>query len=190
DGEGNTVATDRGKSNGMLTDGCFGGAKLSVDDVKDGATNTLLISENMQTGDIFYNEEYAIGFCAGMKASPQTILQWGAINASDCSGTLLSGVIAPIQPNVCRNDFMTFVDDEVLINLAGAEASWKLARMASSHPNVVVAAMVDGSTRVVNDKVNFEVLVRAMSPNDKQCDFARQDPGFKNGVLDITKLAP
>ena len=66
--------------------------------------------------------------------------------------------------------------------------AWAYARMSSMHPNVVVAAMVDGSTRTINEGVELEVLVRAMAPQDKKSTYNTEKGFSDDGVLDLSKL--
>ena len=63
DGAGNAVAGDTSKNYGVLTDGVYGGAKVSINDIKDGTSNTVLVSENLQAGNIWASKEYLVGFC-------------------------------------------------------------------------------------------------------------------------------
>jgi len=178
---------DLGKSNGMLTDGVFGGTRLSIDDVKDGTTNTLLISENLQAGGIWSAQEYLIGFCY---ADPQfTTGGYPGANSNDGSSVWPSGadnVSEPMKPNFGR-DSIESSDFYTNYWRNGSDGCWAWARMSSSHPGIVVAAMVDGSTRVVSDDVKWEVLARAMAPNDKTCAVKNS---FLGKVLDISQLNP
>ncbi len=183
DAAGIVKPVDLGKNNGMLTDGYYQGTRLSIDDVKDGTTNTLLVSENLQAGGIWSAQEYLLGFCYSSEGDYYTP------NPADGSNVSPAGsdpVTAPLKTNVGRD----YLDGETFYTSYWNNASdtcWAWARMSSSHPGVVVAAMVDGSTRVVSDEVDWEVLARAMSPNDKTC-YAK---GFFVGkVLDISKLNP
>ena len=65
---------------------------------------------------------------------------------------------------------------------------WAYARMSSNHPGIVVAAMVDGSTRVVSEGVDIQTFVRAMAPCDKKSSFNKAGELDANGVLDLGKL--
>lgn len=195
-------------NNGMLLDGLCSGAKgLSVDDVKDGATNTLLISENLQAGGIWAAREYGVGFCVGNPAGASGT-QWYYFGTSttDATGVVSVTAGAPLAPNRARDYLLSYADWSVVVSdveggvaeavsYAGAanEADpssecWALARMSSSHPNVVVAAMVDGSTRVVNESVDLETLIRALAPCDKKSSYAADGAIEANGVLDLGKL--
>lgn len=189
-------------NNGMLMDGACENAKgLSVDDVKDGATNTLLISENLQAGGIWAAREYGVGFCVGYPAGAGYV--FGSLT-SDSNGNESVATLAPLAPNRGRDFIKGYADWDSVAGYdtlsgngalwqyltedrAGAEC-WAFARMSSSHPNVVVAAMVDGSTRVVNESVDLETLMRAVAPCDKKSSYVSEGPLTASGALDLGKL--
>lgn len=192
-GDWDLTPTASNRANGMLLDGVAGGKALSVNDVKDGATNTLLISENLQAGGIWANREYGVGFCVAYPDNNQ----YAFGQTETLNGVETVSVVAPLRPNKLR-DMKTYDDISPdgtqgyawyadLKENATSEA-WAYARMSSSHPGVVVAAMVDGSTRVVNENVELEVLMRAMSPNDKKSSFYEAECLDPNEVLDLSKL--
>lgn len=187
------------RADGMLLDGVAGGKSLTVDDVTDGTTNTLLISENLQAGSIWANREYGVGFCVGFPQQ-EIFAQYGTVS-EDGNGNETLGVVAPLQINRARS--MKVYND--LLQLAGHNdgaqecamwsdlteenaAPWAYARMSSNHPGIVVAAMVDGSTRVVSEGVDIQTFVRAIAPNDKKSSFNKAGDLDANGVLDLGKL--
>lgn len=187
-------------NNGMLMDGACDDKALSIDDVKDGATNTLLISENLQAGGIWACREYGVGFCVGYPAGAGYV--FGAL-ATDNAGNESVATLAPLAPNRGR-DFIKGYSDwtrssldcgvgnggawQDINNDSDSDECWAFARMSSSHPNVVVAAMVDGSTRVVNESVGLETLMRAVAPCDKKSSYVSEGGLKANGVLDLSKL--
>jgi len=185
------------RADGMLLDGVAGGKSLTVDDVTDGTTNTLLISENLQAGSIWANREYGVGFCVGFPQE-DIFAQYGTVQ-EDGNGNETLGVIAPLPINRARSmktyaDLMNANDNQsqqyaVWSNLTEEVANpWAYARMSSNHPGIVVAAMVDGSTRVVSEGVDIQTFVRAIAPNDKKSSFNKAGELDANGVLDLGKL--
>lgn len=189
DDSGNYSTMDKTKVYGIMTDGTNGGAKMSIDGIKDGTTNTLLVSENLQAGNIWASQEYLVGFCVNAVSGSGYDYSYPnpvADNAQLSNG-LPTGVNSPMKVNALR-DLIT--GDELTswnASTAGTLNNWAWARMSSSHPGVVVAAMADGSTRVVNDQVDHEVLTKAMSPNDKGTYFY-QNNMFTTKTLDISAL--
>lgn len=175
-----------GKSTGILTDGFGGrvrGSSVSVDDVKDGTTNTILISENLQAGEIWATQEYLVGFCwdgAGRGyAMPTTAAPPYPVRGA----TGNTAYNYPMKPNAWRDDLDAATAMTFNAHNEANDGMYAWARVSSSHPGLVVAAMVDGSVRIISDQVDHKVLARAMATNDKAA-------GFQPGVLDISKLNP
>ena len=165
------------KAYGMLTDGVLANArKMSLDDVKDGSSNTLLISENLQAGELWSSSEFLVGFCVNRS------IDLGSANVTPLFSTDYNGQYQglPLKPNFMRDELESFANQNILDESESSANYWEAARMSSSHPNVVVAAMVDGSTRVISENVTASVLTQAMSPNDKGTVF------FKNGSIPRT----
>lgn len=193
-----TISTDRTKYYGMFTDGGKNdldtatkwisneGEALNIDDVVDGTTNTILISENVQAGTIWTNEEFQVGFCypkeSGYNDNPavydplsntptltagtdgpcmqleDTDINWIDQNATCPNGRTANATwdaIAPMKLNGCARELTT-------------HKAWATARPSSFHPGAFSIAMVDGSTKTINEDVNAKVFRQAMIPNDKK----------------------
>ena len=206
-GGGAYMASDTTKYYGMLTDGACGGAKISINDVKDGTSNTLLVSENQQAGSIWASREFLVGFCVNW-AEAQVDSIGGAFHYegfpvvvndySLVSNYSIQGVNVPMRINTLRDAF-TGLEYQSAVNSGYRYEDnpysdcqlprWAWARASSSHPGVVVAAMVDGSTRVVSEGVDAEVLTKAMAPNDKGTAFYKNNL-FQTLTLDLSQLNP
>ncbi len=180
----------KNRYNGMLVDGVAGGKGLSVDDVKDGATNTLLISENLQAGGLFDNREHQLGFCFGVFTGTDLSCGWGAFTTDQATGVSVPSDSLPLQVNKCRDNNAVTVDRGYGYDDFVAEdlTAWSYARMSSFHPGVVVAAMVDGSTRAINENVSQEVLASVMAPNDKRSSYKTYGMWPADFVLDLNEL--
>ena len=173
---------------GLLTDGVgrridgvdYLGKTISVDDVKDGLSNTLLLSENLQAGNIWSSKEYLVGFCVNTNSANGTpvISQYG-FNESTLEG--YPGF--PFKPNLYRDEAEGY---ESTNGSSDSAVYWNTARMSSSHPGVIVAAMADGSTKVVSENVGAEILTKAMSPNDKGTAYWNNQ--FETRTFDSSKL--
>jgi len=168
------------KAYGMMNDGLIPNVrKLSIDDVKDGSSNTLLISENLQAGELWSSNEFLVGFCVN---STMTLASTDPSPSYSTPEMLSSSNGLPMKPNYLRDELLDepFAEQNTANDLNTQAYYWGAARMSSSHPNVVVAAMVDGSTRVISDGVSAKVLTQAMAPNDKGTVF------YKNGTIPRT----
>lgn len=201
-------AGDTTKYNGMMTDGIDGAGStwtsfvdqaqaMSIDDVIDGSTNTILISENIQASPYksasWPTSEFRVGFCWGLDGS-------GAVNAigftSPASGNG-NGSCNYYEGSAAFSENSSADTDEqaitlpLNINQCGSVISdargWITARPSSNHPSGVVVAMVDGSVRVVNEGVDRTVFGRAMIPCDKKC--AAYQSFLSGGVMKVFNLS-
>lgn len=177
---------DQTSAYGLLTDGIgYGnvkGKKISNDDVKDGLSNTLLLSENLQSGTIWCQKEYLVGFCVNYYTGDDN-LDYEPFFNEGASPEENPGI--PLRPNLYRDE----AENLSITNAytTAGPVGWNTARMSSSHPGVVVAALADGSTRVVSENIDAELLTKAMSPNDKATAFWKKNL-FKSRTFDASKL--
>ena len=160
--------------------------KVTIDSLYDGASNTLLFSESMQTSpwamgsDLKGHDgtgtfpaicENGVGFC------------WPSEQQFDrrTDPAAISSVPLPLIPfwvNFRKNDdgvtWVTPTDATTYANMAGY---YKYARPNSNHAGLVVAAFADGSVSTISDSAPEVMLKKAMCPNDGKSSDSYVDNG-------------
>ena len=133
---------------------------MSLSDFKDGASNTLLLTENLQAG-LWY--ESSPGDANGGKFLPLTAFVW--LYAAE-PGAPVGNVPTPVPP----------VEEWQKINgmrrnpPASAVGTVELCRPSSGHWGGVDVAFADGSTRFLSEKIAYHVLQHLMTPDSKKSD--------------------
>ncbi|MDO5581303.1 MAG: DUF1559 domain-containing protein [Planctomycetia bacterium] len=175
--------------NGMFNDGILNsvGRAITLDDVIDGATNTMLLSENLQYCSMWALQEYEVGFTWPMLLSGggQTCLSDSNLKLSRkfvFNSAYTCENLASYGSYDCRGSGVAYTptgynknrDQPMPINRCGSDIegnrAWLTTRPSSAHPGGVVVAMVDGSVRMVNESLDVLVYIQAMTPNDKKCE--------------------
>lgn len=168
--------------NGMFNDGILNsvGRAITLDDVVDGATNTMLLSENLQHCSMWALQEYEVCFTWPMLWS--TCLSTANYNKPrtyEFNSSYTCEVLATLNPYDTRSGtipagYNPNVDQPMAINRCGLDIEgnrgWLTTRPSSGHPGGVVVAMVDGSVRMVNETLDVLVYIQAMTPNDKKSE--------------------
>ena len=148
-------------ANGIFLDRMMPGGKsrVSVDDLHDGSSRTLLLSESLTAQDWTQGNQTATGFV------------W--VYARDSTN-----VPAEIQP--CNRYLpQTPPPPEAYINgaLPGASKSKPAAypRPSSHHRGNVIVAFADGSTSSLNEGIAYYVYQHLMTPDDEKSNlYTRQ----------------
>ncbi|MDO5553990.1 MAG: DUF1559 domain-containing protein [Planctomycetia bacterium] len=200
---------DTTRYNGMFNDGILRlvensiapyGPQLAIDDVVDGTTNTMLTSENLQYTSMWDEREENCGFtwplsptrifdntdghvlstitktydfytartCAELVAAQKYDSR--GINGGTNTPSGYDANTVPLKINQCKE-------------IEGSRG-WITARPSSNHAGCVVASMVDGSVRTVNENIDGFTYIRAMTPNDRKCQC---DP-IHTGVFNMNEL--
>ncbi|MDD3587578.1 MAG: DUF1559 domain-containing protein, partial [Thermoguttaceae bacterium] len=165
---------------------------VCLDDLKDGASNTLMVSENLQFNDVWATDEWRYGFCW-----PLTWIKdrnWKFNNQTNVAVTcdFLSNVTAAFNPNRPTYPGNVQISPKTggyggtgcitqyhgrntptsinfcARNISVSSCAWLTARPSSAHPGIVMAARADGSVGVVNEQISVVVYVSNMCPCDKK----------------------
>jgi len=157
-------------------------AKVTLDSLRDGASNTLLFSENLQASPWAdpnnlsgFNGtgvptllQNGLTFC--WPISTKTVeVPFGAV----CDDNVPFGTmrIIPNRVNFCNTKVVTAADWQGS-NASPIATDFTYARPSSTHPGIVVVAFADGSTRAINDQADGNIMKKVMTPNDQRSDLS------------------
>lgn len=180
---------EENRFNGIFLDGIrdsYGTPPVSMDDVVDGLTNTMLVSENIQTGSFWEFNEYAIGFTWPWRYNTSKKTSYTKVedkawefSTRECakllkgrtydSSTNNSEVTS--NPSTSRDGYSYYDAPSrpgSCHNEIEGNRAWVTSRPSSYHNGVFVVAMADGSVRTVSEDIERLVYIQAMIPNDKK----------------------
>ena len=159
--------------NGVFTNkamGTFGynPGKVSADQMRDGTSQTLAFSENMQADGWDYVVSVPqTGTNVALGDSPRTHLGivWhyllddpATTTRRDSTNTIIpAGTVQPVNK----------VNGNKLLATTG---NYEAARPSSNHPGTVVAAMLDGSTKSIDEGIEYHVYQALLTPQSRQSD--------------------
>ncbi len=153
------IARSTRQANGVFTNKVVGsmgysGAKTSFDGMRDGTSATIVFSESLQADSWqFYNTSNDL-------TRAHVGMVW--LYRMETPTIISPRTVAPAQlatPNKVNGD-----------KLASQVGNFEYARPSSNHSSVVVAAMLDGSTKSISDEITYTVYQALMSPQTKQSD--------------------
>jgi prepilin-type processing-associated H-X9-DG protein len=142
--------------------------KFSLSDMKDGGSNTIVFSENsaegIKNGGAANWDSPTLGYNTGAVSLPSTIFVW--LYESEQSGTQAANPITNgiIPVSTTQPPAHTKVNGDG--GLPGPE-TW---RPYSRHSGGVVMAFADGSTKFVNEQMQYDVYQALMTPDGSKSD--------------------
>lgn len=128
---------------------------VKADAIRDGKSQTLAFSENLQAGDWGYTSGSDLSVTGAL--SPRLVhgMVWLYRGSSNSNGRPAPPAVA--QTNVISGEYLTATLGP------GADAS----RPSAQHPGNVNTAMLDGSVRTLSTGTEYQVYQALMTPNGK-----------------------
>ncbi|MDB5344166.1 MAG: hypothetical protein JWP89_2543 [Schlesneria sp.] len=133
------------------------GSSLDYVSAGDGATSTLLVTENLQAGDWHDTDSARIGF-----GFPVTNID-GLVPLG--KGEVFESVEKPLNTQFEGGTLATNKSQNWRINHDLKAKVGTLPRPSSNHPGGVNVMMCDGSGRSLSDKIDPHVYLKLLTPN-------------------------
>ncbi len=154
-------------------------AKVSSDSIRDGTSQTLMFSESLQADGWHYVGRPFIATSVEPELAAATAFNSTRVHigmlwhyrledpANPPNGPYPGRPAADVMknPNKINGNKL---DSFSIVNTAANYADY--ARPSSNHPGVVVACMLDGSTKTIDEQINYHVYQALMTPQTKQSD--------------------
>ena len=119
--------------------------RIKIEDIPDGTSNTILLSENVDAGR--WHQDWTSAF-----------------PPNEFDNTRSSAAIAEL--GFIWENSATFAP-----NFSPPSPSLRLSRPSSRHPGAVIAAFADGSARPINDNIDIWDWLKFVCPDDKKAEF-------------------
>jgi len=159
-------AESQKQQNGVFTNKAaltfgFTPVKISADKMRDGTSQTLAFSENMQADSWAYvTGTSASGGLVDDSARTHAGMVWLYRLDDPANTTRTSTPAAALDPSNKING------NKLTATVGSADA----ARPSSNHPGVAVIGMLDGSTKSLDENVSYNVYQAMMTPQTRQSD--------------------
>ncbi|QDS93044.1 hypothetical protein FF011L_17990 [Roseimaritima multifibrata] len=157
-----TFAASQSKANTLFNNGYDGdvvGPTVRMDDVSDGLSNTLAISENVQARPWHHVGFDTAGLTTpGYPAASRFVqgMVWHYYDPQTAGG-------APVVP---APEYMINGGDFENVTMTAANAPI-LARPSSAHGDIVFGGFLDGSTRSISQDIDYRVYQAILTPKGK-----------------------
>jgi prepilin-type N-terminal cleavage/methylation domain-containing protein len=155
---------------------------LTLEGIRDGATTTVMLSENINAGPgaIWETPEIPSNWACPHPWNTSFIVN-GTDNAMDCRPSSSGYVYAAANNRGAAAPPTNTSGREGGVNgdLSGANEG-QMPYPNSGHPGIVHVLMCDGSARPVSDNIDARVWARLVSPNGSK--FVRPSDGLINGL--------
>jgi prepilin-type N-terminal cleavage/methylation domain-containing protein len=133
--------------------------RMTSANIKDGASQTLMLSENLQTGNWMGGNQTTSSVIGNPNPWDQTVaynlvgMFWSANPTSNT---------APLGINVGRTD----TKSSLSTTFPPIPTDFTHARPSSNHPGVVVVTYCDGHQATLSEEISYAVYQQLMAPDD------------------------
>ncbi|MCC7086747.1 MAG: DUF1559 domain-containing protein [Pirellulales bacterium] len=164
-------------ANGIFQDKVLGKLKVTLTDIKDGPTNTLLIAENM---DAFYYNDSPCVLTANLNAAQNSwergtgFVWWDTSTTTPQAPTSATAPYPVAGINGGKGDYDPSIlnwpsspdlfSDTPTVSPPTQNTNYA-ARPASAHPGGVLVAFAGGNTRFLKDDIDYRIYCLLMTPN-------------------------
>jgi hypothetical protein len=133
--------------------------RMTASNIKDGSGQTLMLSENLQTGTW-------MGGPAGATTGIGTPNLWTGIVQYNLVGMFWTGNYPGSSANASGSLGMGINAGRTDTTYAASLTDFSHARPCSNHPGVVVVTYCDGHQDELSEEVNYLVYAQLMAPDD------------------------
>lgn len=150
-----------------------GTKRIQMDDIKDGTSNTVMLSENLQADRWFYEPRPTDN-------SANIVFGWSAVDLENSAAGIgrvgflwnqrCDSNASPVAPIVRINGIRTlasaYANDNFELDKT-AQPKYNFARPSSNHPGVVNMLFADGSVQTINDDIGLGAYLKLTCLHDE-----------------------
>ncbi len=147
--------------------------KVELDRIPDGASNTLMFTENIQAYRWIVQGDGSTLSAIHPELQEQSVgVVWWPTSRNNC-WRLINSNSAPIdsgtEPERAADVYEIYgLNPSADPSVTELEKAYSWARPASFHPDGVIATFCDGSQRLQSSEIDYETYRRLMAPDDKK----------------------
>lgn len=154
--------------------------KVKLDDIADGTSNTVILSENVQTWTWFGTTWAIIDDSNGELpySTSAAFFTRNIINVASMGFVWSDQAVSSSFDSKISGSSVA----EALTSVPSGTTAGAKARPSSVHPGIVVMGYADGTARAMNDNVGRGPYLKAVCPNDALAAEAVADGGLNFGT--------
>ncbi|MDR1962180.1 MAG: DUF1559 domain-containing protein [Planctomycetaceae bacterium] len=156
--------------------------KVKLDEIVDGTSNTILLSENIQALTWYLPSGLTVDELL-YYARPDS-----SFNTRNKEAVASCGFVWSNQPSNSSSFYSKINEERIAGQLSSAPSVPLLyARPSSMHPGLVVVAYADGSAKTMDDDIGFGPYLSAVCPDDAKAVNVIASGGLGYDPIDFSK---